>query len=201
MLHEADARGVGELLGEQGVQERDDAAEHVGEHGQRQLDAEQDEEVVDEAAGEPSAEAALRMARGGEPQDLVDDQLADEQRGHGQERARQPAREVGGSEPRARPPDQLQERRQVAQRAEPLAERARRGARPAAAPPPAPHSRGGASAHGILTWHPLRMPQRSREMAASDPIRPRSLRTWTAVLSFVGPVSGLGALQCELPSS
>ena len=60
VLHEADAGGVGEPLGEQRVQERDDAAEHVGEHGQRQLDAEQDEEVVDEAAGQPFAEAVLR---------------------------------------------------------------------------------------------------------------------------------------------
>ena len=39
VLHQAHAGGVGELLGEQRIDERDDAAEHVGEHGEPELAA------------------------------------------------------------------------------------------------------------------------------------------------------------------
>ena len=159
VLHETDARGVGEPLGEQRVHERDDAAEHVGHDGQRQLEGEQGEEVVDAAAGQPLADVVLRAAGGGQAHHLVDDQLADVERGHGKERACQPAREVGGGQAATRLPDQLQERREVAQRAEPLAKRAGRGRRGVVAAAASAHPRHGAAAHGVLPWHPLRMPR------------------------------------------
>ena len=53
MLHEADARGVGHALRQQAVDERDDAAENVGQHGKRKLDAEQQPEPVQQTALQP----------------------------------------------------------------------------------------------------------------------------------------------------
>ena len=91
VLHQADAGGVGEALGEQRVEQRDDAAEHVGEHGQRRARAPSSQaRRSSEAAGQPVAQASPARAGGrARRDDLVDDQLADVERGHRQQRAHQ----------------------------------------------------------------------------------------------------------------
>jgi hypothetical protein len=66
MLHEADAGGVGEQLGEERVEQRDDAAEHVGEDRQAELAPQQQGEAVEQAAGDPYREAR-RRPRSGRP--------------------------------------------------------------------------------------------------------------------------------------
>jgi hypothetical protein len=96
VLHETDARGVREALGEQRVEQGDQAAEDVGEHGQHQLDAEQQQQAVEEPAGQPFAEPVMRVMRRGQPDHLVDDQLAGVERRHGEEGPGQPAGEIGG---------------------------------------------------------------------------------------------------------
>jgi len=53
VLHQFNARGVGEALGEERVDERDHAPEDVGEDGQRQLEEQQRAEAMKETAREP----------------------------------------------------------------------------------------------------------------------------------------------------
>ena len=125
VLHQADARDVREPLGEQRIEQRHEAAEQVGQHGQAELEGDEPGERVEQPALEPCPEALVRVPGAGEPEDLVDDQLADVQRRHRQERADEAGAEVGRAQPRTRLPDELQERREVAERSEALAPRAR----------------------------------------------------------------------------
>jgi hypothetical protein len=129
VLHQADAGRVREALGQEAVDERDDAAHHVRQHGEGQLQREQGQQVVDEPAREPAAERPARVAGAGQADDLVDDQLADEERRDGQERADETAGDRGRGQARARLPDGLEERRKVAQRSEAFAQGPRRGGR------------------------------------------------------------------------
>ncbi len=126
VLHQAHAGGVGELLGEEGVEQRDQAAQPVGEHRQDELGRQQPAEVAEQAAGQPVPQVRGHPRRPGQPDHLVDDQLADIERGHRQQRPHQAQRQVGPGEAGAGPPDQLQEGGQVAQRPEALAQRPRR---------------------------------------------------------------------------
>src|SRR5688572_7737920 len=62
---------------------------------------------------------------------LVDDQLSDVEHRHRKQRPEETEKEIAGGESWARLPDQLQERRKVPQRAEPLGPRFRRMVTPA----------------------------------------------------------------------
>jgi hypothetical protein len=129
VLHELHARHVREALAEQRVDERDDAPEDVGEHGERELDGEQQEQPVEQPTLPPPGERRRRAGRARAGHHLVDDQLADVERGHRQHRAHEAQGEGGDREGAARPPDEAEEGRHVAQRAEALAQRAGGGAR------------------------------------------------------------------------
>jgi hypothetical protein len=56
MLHQTDAGGVGHALGNQAVDERDDAPEDIGYNGPRELGREQNAQPVQETATEPLLE-------------------------------------------------------------------------------------------------------------------------------------------------
>jgi hypothetical protein len=109
VLHQSDARRVRELLGQQRVQERHDAPEHIRRDREDQLDAEQPAEPGQQAAAQPLAQGARRAGQLREPHYLIDDQLADVQCDYGQERPQKAQHERGHCERRARAPDQSQE--------------------------------------------------------------------------------------------
>ena len=95
MLHQPQAGRVAEALGQQRVEQRDDAAEHVGGDRERELEREQPADAVERAAVEPFAQRVVGCGVPREPHDLVDDQLADVERGDGQQRAHDAAARPG----------------------------------------------------------------------------------------------------------
>ncbi len=118
VLHQAHAGGIREALRQQRIDQRHGAAEHVGEHGQPELQDEQPDERVEQPGVVPGAQA-LRWARQpGKADHLVDDQLADIQRDHRQQRPEHPQREVGDGQRGRGLPDEREEGRQVAERAD-----------------------------------------------------------------------------------
>ena len=123
VLHQPQARLVAESLGEQRIEQRDEAAEHVGGDRQPELQRDQPPEAVELAARHPLPKRVVRRRMPGEQHDLVDDELADVERHDGQQRAHDPQRGLTRRQRRARPPDELQERRKVAERPQALAER------------------------------------------------------------------------------
>ena len=110
MLHQAQAGGVAEPVGEQRVRQGDAAAQRVREEGEHQLDAEK--------RGKPAAEQRAEMGRervGAEVDDLVDDELGDEQGDDGEQGAEEAQEERGGGERTARAPQGGDEGRQRAE--------------------------------------------------------------------------------------
>ena len=122
VLHEPQARLVAELLGQQRIEQRDEAAEHVGGDREPELQREQPADAVELAAREPLPQRVVDERRAREPHDLVDDELADVERHDRQQRAHDAQHALAHRQRGARPPDELQEGRKVAQRAQALAE-------------------------------------------------------------------------------
>ena len=122
MFHQPDAGGVGEQFRQQPVAVADHPAEQVGADRQRELQREQAGQRGQLAAGPGGAEAVEGDAGAGQPHGFIDDQLADVQRRDGQERADDPQAERGQRQRRAGRPDLPEERRQVAQRVEAVAQ-------------------------------------------------------------------------------
>ena len=129
MLHQAQARLVAEFLRQQRIDQRHGAPHQVGADRQCEFEGDQ--------AGEPrqrTVEHEMPADAGGavrrdQAHHLVDDELADVERHHRQQRARDAQHAGGEREHGARAPHHPQERRQVAQRADALAQRARAGQR------------------------------------------------------------------------
>jgi hypothetical protein len=119
VLHQPHAGRVVEALREEGVRQRDHAAQHVGDDGQRQFDDEQPRERVQQPRIPPRAET-LRPRHARQPDHLVDDQLADVKRHYRQQCPKQPHPEVGQRQPRRRLPDQAQKGRQIPESAHPF---------------------------------------------------------------------------------
>ncbi len=115
---------IAELLGEQRVEERHGAAEHVREHRESEFDREQPSDPVEQSACRPLLKPFDGVRSRNEPDDLVDDQLADIERCDRQQRARDPQQRLTQRQRTAGPPDELQERRDVAQRSQALPPRA-----------------------------------------------------------------------------
>ncbi len=122
MLHQAHAGGVVEQLREQVVGIGHQPAKQVRADRQRQLQRQQRQQVVEPAAGQRVAEVVQARSATGQPDRLVDDQLADIQRGHRHQRAHQAQAEAGQGQAGAGLPDLAQERRQVAQGMEAFAQ-------------------------------------------------------------------------------
>ena len=98
----------------------------------------------------PLRERACRVRRPGQHDHLVDDQLADIERRNRQQRPGQAKYAFADGQQRARLPDEPDKRRQIAQRADALSQRARFGRRSACA------RRGGlgcASPHRVMLGH------------------------------------------------
>ena len=109
---------------EQAVDERDDAAENVGEHRQCELGGEEKDQPV-----EASARRASRRSVPGFPGRLhqrdhfVDDQLADVECHDRHQRAEQTQDQGRCRQDGARAPDHREERAQIPERPDPLPER------------------------------------------------------------------------------
>ena len=89
MLHQADARGIGHPLRQQAVDQLDDAAQHVGQDGQRELGQQQHAQPVEPAALQPFLERRRPVRHLHQLHDVVDDQLADIERDDRQQRPHQ----------------------------------------------------------------------------------------------------------------
>ena len=88
VLHQAQAGRVAELLRQQRVEQRDGAAEHVGEHRERRTRARAASRGGRAGRSRASARRSSAARRAPHQQhDLVDDQLADVERGDRQQRA------------------------------------------------------------------------------------------------------------------
>jgi hypothetical protein len=111
VLHQAQAGLVAEAFREQRVDQRDGAAQHVGQHRQRELQREEPGDAVEEAELPPFAQVVRRVRRADEQHHLVDDQLADVERRDRQQRADEAQHDLRGGERRAGAPDQREERR------------------------------------------------------------------------------------------
>ena len=120
VLHEPQAGFVAETLRQQGVEQRHGAAQHVGEDRQSEFQREQPADAVEQSARDPLLEVVGGTRCLDQQHHFVDDQLADVERRDRQQRARRPEHGLAEGEGRAGAPDQLQERREVAQRAEPF---------------------------------------------------------------------------------
>ena len=96
VLHQPHAGRVGEALRQQRVEQRDDAAEHVGQHRQRRTRARAATSQWSSSAAAPPApqRRPAPPARCASAHHLVDDQLADVQRRHRQQRAQEPRGEI-----------------------------------------------------------------------------------------------------------
>ena len=151
VFHQLDAGAVGIQLRQQRVDQADDAAEDVGGHRQRELQRQQHQQVVEHAAVPHLRQGLRAHAQRDQAHGLVDDQLADVQRRHRQQRARQPQQDAGQRQRTAGLPDAEQERRQVAQRREALAHVQARQFLAAVAPVGARHR--WASANGTRPKH------------------------------------------------
>ena len=128
VLHEAQARGVGELLGEQRIEVRYRPSQHVRQHREREFEKDQPTDAIQEPQRVPLAPVVRRVRGLREQNDLVDDQLADVQRDDRKQRTHQAQSALHEREARIGLPDELEERRKVAQCADPLAQRPRRRA-------------------------------------------------------------------------
>ena len=122
VLHQAHAGGVGEQLRQQRIAVADHPAEQVRQDCQAQLCQDQPGEVVEHAAAPGLQQAVETDAHADQPHHLVDDQLADVQRHHRHERAYKAQAEGEERQQRAGGPDLPEERRDVAQRVEAVAQ-------------------------------------------------------------------------------
>ena len=121
VLHEPKAGLVAELLRQQRVEQGHGAAQHVGEDRKPEFQREQPSDAVEQAARDPLPQVVGGGRRLDEQHDLVDDELAHVERRDRQQCAHDPQQGLTERERRAGPPDELQERRQVAQCAQALA--------------------------------------------------------------------------------
>ena len=80
VLHQAHARGVGHPLRQQAVDQRDDAAEHVRQHGERELGRQQQPSHCSSPLASQPSSVAGRPGICTSAHDVVDDQLADIER-------------------------------------------------------------------------------------------------------------------------
>ena len=95
MLHQSHARTRADPLGQQAVEEGDDAAQYVGQYRHRELGGQQQAQLVEMAAVEPLLQRRRLVGQLHQHHHVVDDQLADIERGHRQQGAYQ-AQEDGG---------------------------------------------------------------------------------------------------------
>ena len=172
VLHQAQAGRVAELLGQQRIEQRHRAPSTSDSTARPNSSASSHADAIEQTrvrATRARSSGALRHLR--EHDHLVDDQLADVERRDRQQRADQPQHALREGERRVRLPDELEERRQVAQRAEALAQRLRRrsGRRVGG-------SRGGrAAAHRVVLGHPAIVPGRPERVPAVRRVPPRAM--------------------------
>ena len=122
VLHQPHAGRRAELFGEQRIEERDAAAEHIRDHRERKFQRQEERDVVEHAAREPLLEGRAGRRRPREAHHLVDDEGADVERRHRQQCAQQAQQRLRHGDARARLPDELQERGKITKSAEALAE-------------------------------------------------------------------------------
>ena len=164
VLHQAQAGGVAELLGQQRIEQRNRTAEDVGRNCEGEFQQQQSADAIEQPGGVPLRERARRR-RAGQQDDLVDDQLADVKRGDREQGSRESQDAFADRECRARLPDQLDERRQVAQRADAFTQRARAGGLRL----PRNGSLGCASSHRVVLWHRAAGEIRRRPARSPEP--------------------------------
>ena len=122
MFHQAHARRIGDALRQQAVDERDHPPKDVGHDCQREFGQNEKAERGEKTAVQPLLERLGFGRRLRQPHDVVDNQLADIERGDRREGANEPQRDRSRGEARARPPHHRDEGPQIAQRADPLLE-------------------------------------------------------------------------------
>ncbi len=122
VLHQTHAGRVGEQFGQQRIAVTDQSAQQVRRDRQHELHGKQPQQVVELSVLPCCGDRFVRDARADQAHGFVDDQLADIQRGDRQERADEPQSQCRQRQRRTGRPDLFQERRQVAQRVEAVAQ-------------------------------------------------------------------------------
>src|SRR5204863_445642 len=102
-----------EALGEERIEERDAAAEDVGDDGEREFEGEKADDRIEHSAREPCVERAARGWVLRDLDDRIDDESADIESCDGEERADEAQDDERDADRRARLPDELQEGREV----------------------------------------------------------------------------------------
>ncbi|MNN05900.1 hypothetical protein D3C81_1186750 [compost metagenome] len=120
VFHQAHAGDVGEQFRQQGIGVADQAAEQVRGDGQAQFQRQQAEQRVEQPTGQRLAQRREARVVLAEVQRGIDDQLADVQHRHRQQRTDQAQAKAGDGQGAAGLPHLAQERRQVAHRLEAL---------------------------------------------------------------------------------
>lgn len=104
MLHQPYAGVVADTIGKEPVDERYDPTKEVGSDRQGELGQQQCLQPIEQAGAQPSRESSRTVRQMGKVHDLVDDELAHEQRRHRQKRSHQPHGDRrGGKTPAATP--------------------------------------------------------------------------------------------------
>ncbi len=122
VFHQPHAGGIDVQLGQRGIDESDRAPEHVGQQRQAEFGGQQQREVVQHATAPGLGQTRIQCRPAGQRDHLIDDQLGDVQRGDRQQCADQAQTDGGRGQQPAGLPDLGQERRQVAQCGDALAQ-------------------------------------------------------------------------------